>query len=217
MCRSLLHTVRVQTRTHSGEAKKEPLMRDYVEFHPKKRSEWRAWLRGNHSKSPGIWLVYFKKESGKPRVTYDEAVKEALCFGWIDSLARTLDAQRSKLLFTPRKPKSGWSKINKQRIEELVRELRMTRAGLDRIEAARRDGSWTRLDATENLRMPADLEQALRAKPAAKRNLAAFPPSARKGIYWYIESAKRAPTRANRVQKVVRMAAKNLRAGYDKE
>ncbi len=192
-------------------------MRDYEEFHPENRSEWRAWLRGNHSKSPGIWLVYFKKESGKQRVTYDEAVREALCFGWIDSHPRKLDGQRAKLLFTPRKPKSGWSKINKQRIEELVRERKMTRAGLDRIEAARLDGSWTKLDAIESLQMPPELERALRLKPAARTNFAAFPPSARKGIYWYIESAKRPESRANRVEKVIRMAAKNLRAGYDKE
>lgn len=192
-------------------------MRDYEEFHPENRSEWRAWLRGNHSKSPGIWLVYFKKESGKQRVSYDEAVREALCFGWIDSHPRKLDGRRAKLLFTPRKPKSGWSKLNKQRIEELVRERKMTRAGLDRIEAARLDGSWTKLDAIESLQMPSELERALRLKPAAGKNFAAFPPSARKGIYWYIESAKRPETRANRVEKVIRMAAKNLRAGYDKE
>jgi len=107
---------------------------------------------------------YFKKDSGKPRVTYDEATEEALCFGWIDSVARKLDEQRSKLLFTPRKPKSGWSKLNKTRI-----------------------------------------------------NFEAFPPSVKKGIYSLIESAKRAETRAGRIDRVVRMAALNLRAGHDKE
>jgi uncharacterized protein YdeI (YjbR/CyaY-like superfamily) len=93
---------------------------EFQDFHPLDRQEWRDWLAENHAESAGVWFVYFKKQAGKPRVTYDEVVEEALCFGWIDSLPRKINDERSKLLFTPRKPKSVWSKLNKTRIEKLI-------------------------------------------------------------------------------------------------
>jgi uncharacterized protein YdeI (YjbR/CyaY-like superfamily) len=110
------------------------------------RKAWREWLSQNHCTSPGIWLVYYKVKSGEPSVQYSEAVKEALRFGWIDSKVKSLDEDRYKQIFTPRKPKSVWSKLNKQYLEELVQEGLMTDAGLQKISAAKQDGSWIALD-----------------------------------------------------------------------
>lgn len=187
------------------------------DFHPLSRREWREWLAENHDKSAGVWFVYFKKQAGKPRVSYTEAVEEALCFGWIDSLPRKLDDERSKLLFTPRKRKSVWSKLNKERIEKLIKNGLMTETGLAKIEAAKKDGSWNTLDASDNLEIPTDLAKEFRANKAAAENFEAFPASVKRGILYWITSAKRDETRKNRVEKTVRMAAKNKRAGFDSE
>ena len=116
---------------------------EFSDFHPLTRKEWRDWLAKNHAKYAGIWFVYYKKQTGKPRVSYDEAVEEALCFGWIDSLPRKIDEKRSKLLFTPRKPKSVWSKLNKTRIERLIENGLMTEVGLAKIEATKGTGLGT--------------------------------------------------------------------------
>ena len=97
-------------------------MPDYRSTHPKTREAWRQWLQKNHASSPGIWLIYYKTDSGKRKLSYAEAVEEALCFGWIDSLPRKLDEQRAMLKFTPRKPKSAWSQLNKTRIKRLIEE-----------------------------------------------------------------------------------------------
>jgi uncharacterized protein YdeI (YjbR/CyaY-like superfamily) len=182
--------------------------------HPKTRAEWRAWLEEHHAVSPGVWFVYYKKGTGKPRVSYDEAVEEALCFGWIDSVQRALDAERTMLKFSPRKPKSGWSKLNKGRVGRLVRLGLMTSAGLAAIKAAKRDGSWNALDAVERLTMPPDLEAALASNPVAARNFDRFPPSSKKIILGWIASAKRPETRTKRVDETVRQAAKNLKANH---
>jgi uncharacterized protein YdeI (YjbR/CyaY-like superfamily) len=183
-------------------------------YHPKTRAEWRAWLEKNHATSPGVWLVYYKKESGWARVSYDDAVEEALCFGWIDNVARALDAERSMLRFSPRKPKSAWSKLNKGRVGRLIRVGLMTPAGLAKINAAKRDGSWSALDVVERLVVPPDLKTALAADPDAARNFDRFPPSSKKIILGWIASAKRPETRAKRVAETARQAAKNLKANH---
>lgn len=181
------------------------------------RQQWRAWLKENHAKSAGIWFVYFKKQTGKPRVTYDEAVEEALCFGWIDSVPRKFDENRSKLLFTMRKPKSVWSKLNKARIEILIEKGLMTEIGLAKIEAAKKDGSWNALDASDNLEIPIDLAKAFERNKAAKKNFDAFSDSVKRVILSWIFSAKRDETRAARIGKTVEMATRNKRANFDKE
>lgn len=180
--------------------------------HPATRAEWRAWLERNHARPDGVWLVSYKKATGKPRVEYAEAVEEALCFGWIDSKAGTVDEERSILWMSPRKPGTGWSRLNKQRIERLMADGSMAPAGLAKIEAARRDGSWTALDSSEALEVPPDLEQALAAHPDAARHFAAFPPSTRKNILQWIASARRPETRAARVAETARLANENVRA-----
>jgi uncharacterized protein YdeI (YjbR/CyaY-like superfamily) len=183
-------------------------------YHPNTRADWRAWLEKHHATATGVWFVYYKKESGKTRVSYDDAVEEALCFGWIDSVQRVLDAKRTMLRFSPRKPKSAWSKLNKGRVGRLTRLGLLAPAGLAKIEAAKSDGSWHALDAIERLVMPPDLRAALTANPEAARNFAAFPPSSKKIILGWIATAKRPETRKKRVTETVRQAAKNLKANH---
>ena len=187
------------------------------DFHPLNRQQWRDWLAENYDKSAGIWFVYFKKAAGKPRISYDEAVEEALCFGWIDSVARKLDETRSKLLFTPRKPKSVWSKTNKERIARLIAENLITEIGLTKIEAAKKDGSWNALDASDNLEIPTDLAKEFKRNKIAAQNFTAFSESVRRGILFWVGNAKRDETRAARIEKTVTMAERNKRVNYDKD
>lgn len=180
--------------------------------HPLSRAEWRAWLEAHHTQSEGIWHIYYKKASGKPRVTYEESVEEALCFGWIDSVANKLDEERSMQRFAPRKPGSGWSRPNKERIERLLAAGLMMPAGLAKIEAAQQDGSWDKLDAVEALEIPTDLAAALAANPPAANYFEAFPRSVKWAILEWITNAKKPETRAKRIAETARLAAQNIRA-----
>lgn len=189
----------------------------YAQAQPASRAAWRQWLAAHHASSPGVWLVYFKKASGQPSLTYAEAVEEALCFGWIDSLPRKLDAERTQLLFTPRKPKSGWSKVNKERLLRLEKAGLLQPAGLAAIAVAKQNGAWESLDAAEAGDVPEDLATALAADEAAQRHFAAFSLSARKLILTWVLGAKRPETRARRVTETVRLAALNKRANFDRE
>lgn len=186
----------------------------YETFYAKDRQEWRDWLAKHHATSLGIWLIYYKKESGKPRVDYADAVEEALCFGWVDSRPNILDDERYMQLFSPRRPKSPWSKLNKQRVEKLIEQGLMMPAGLEKIELAKQNGNWNTYDTIEELTIPADLQQALTANEAAKANLEAFSSSSKKNILWWIKSAKRPDTRAKRIEETVTLAAKNIKANH---
>jgi uncharacterized protein YdeI (YjbR/CyaY-like superfamily) len=179
------------------------------EFYFCDRQAWRDWLITNHQTSPGIWLVYYKVKSGKPSIRYSDAVKEALCFGWIDSKVNSLDTERYKQVFTPRKPKSVWSKLNKQYIEELIEQGLMTEAGLKKIEAAKQDGSWVTLDEIEALVIPLDLEAALATNEVAYQHFVSFSNSTKKNILAWIGSAKRSETRLKRIEQTVELAAQN--------
>lgn len=181
-------------------------------IHPLTCAEWRTWLEQHHTRTQGIWLISYKKGTGKPRFEYEEAVEEALCFGWIDSKPNKLDEERSLLWFAPRNPKTGWSKLNKERVERLIAQGRMMPAGLAKVETAKQDGSWTALDAIEALEIPPDLDQAFTAYRAAKQNFEAFPKSAKRGILEWIASAKKPETRAKRIQETAQLAAENIRA-----
>jgi len=178
-------------------------------FYAANRKEWREWLEKNHATSRGVWLIYYKQNSGKPRVAYEDAVEEALCFGWIDSRASTIDEERSMQFFSPRRPRSPWSRPNKQRVERLTEQGLMAPAGIAAIDRAKQNGSWSSLDAVEDLIVPPDLKEALGANPAAMRNFQAFSNSARKQILWWIESAKRPETRARRIEQAVSSAEEN--------
>lgn len=180
--------------------------------HPLSRAAWREWLMDNHRRTTGVWLVSFKKGTGKPRFDYDAAVEEALCFGWIDSKPGKLDAERTLLWFSPRKPGTGWSRPNKRRVEAMAAAGLMTEAGLHKVEQAKRDGSWSKLDAVEELQIPQDLADALGELPSASENFAAFPRSAKRGILEWIANAKTAQTRARRVAETALLAGRNERA-----
>jgi uncharacterized protein YdeI (YjbR/CyaY-like superfamily) len=180
--------------------------------HPLTAAEWRAWLVVNHTRAQGVWLISYKKASGKPAMTYEEAVEAALAFGWIDGKAKKLDAERTMLWVAPRKPGSGWSRPNKERVERLIADGCMTPAGLARIEAAKADGSWTLLDAVENLEVPLDLSAEFERYPDARANWEAFPRSAKRAILEWIVQAKRTETRAKRVEATARLAQDNVRA-----
>jgi uncharacterized protein YdeI (YjbR/CyaY-like superfamily) len=176
------------------------------------RQQWRTWLEQNHTRKDGIWLVTFKKHCGDRYLSNDDIVEEALCFGWIDSLPRKLDDDRTMLWLAPRQPGSNWSKVNKDRIEKMIATGLMAPAGLEKIEAARQDGSWNALDAIEALEIPPDLAAAFAELDAAQENFEAFPRSAKRGILEWIANAKRPETRAKRVQETARLAQDNIRA-----
>lgn len=183
------------------------------------RAEWRAWLEANHERQGSIWLLYPKKTakgSGFVDLDYDAIVEEALCVGWVDSVPRQRHDGYGMLRISPRKPGSAWSKVNKARITRLVKEGRMRPAGLAKVEAAKRDGSWTALDAVEALEMPDDLARALRRNAAARRHFDAFPRGVRKNVLTWIAAAKRPVTRAARIAETVRLAAENRRANQER-
>ena len=178
------------------------------------RAAWRRWLAAHCAGSPGIWLVFDKKSSRPERLAYGDAVEEALCHGWIDSLVRRIDDARYEQLFTPRKPTSTWSRVNKERVARLIELGLMAEAGLAAIERAKANGRWTSLDAVESLAVPEDLAAALARSKGAAANFAGFAPSARKGYLHWISQAVRPETRAQRIARVVQLAAANERTRH---
>ncbi|RYG02259.1 MAG: hypothetical protein EOO07_33215 [Chitinophagaceae bacterium] len=146
-----------------AEVKKQP-----EQICPSNRSEWRTWLMQNHATADSVSLIYYKKKSDKFSMSWSDAVDEALCFGWIDSTRRTLDEERFLQLFTKRKPRGTWSKINKDKIEVLINAGLMTKAGLAVINKAKENGSWNLLNEVEEMIMPSDLKLALEDEPNAK-------------------------------------------------
>ena len=175
-------------------------------------ADWRRWLEANHGRDGGVWLVSWKASTGRSRLTYEESVEEALSFGWIDSKGRTLDDERSMLWFSRRKAGSGWSRSNKERIIRLEGDGRMTAAGRALIDQAIADGSWTLLDAVEDLLVPDDLAGAFDGQPGSRLQWDAFPRSARRALLEWLVQAKRPETRARRVAEVAAKAARGERA-----
>jgi uncharacterized protein YdeI (YjbR/CyaY-like superfamily) len=181
-------------------------------IHPRTIAEWRDWLTRHHQDTDGVWLARWKKASGRIPLDYAQIVEEALCFGWIDGVTNTLDDGRQVQLLTPRRRGSGWSPSNKERVERLVADGRMTDAGMRVIEAAKADGSWSMQDAAEALIEPPELAAALDANPAARRHWDAFPRSPRRALIWWVMSAKRPETRQRRVTTIVDEASHGRRA-----
>ena len=184
-------------------------------YYAKDRKAWRKWLEKNHATSDGVWLIYDKKASGKKRLEYSDAVEEALCFGWIDSTLRPLDDERYMQRFTPRKPNSGWSALNKQRIEKMIDQDLMAKAGLEKIEEAKRKGAWEKLDHIEALKLPEDFEKALEKNKKAKTNFENFPQFTKKQFLYRINSARRPETRKERIMLLVKMAAANKKPSVE--
>jgi len=174
---------------------------------PRSRAAWRRWLQDHHADSEGVWLVIAKKGSGAPGPRYEEAVEEALCFGWIDSRVRPLDEARFQQWYCPRRPGSVWSALNKARVARLREAGLLAPAGLARIEGAVADGSWGILDRVDALEMPADLAAGLGAVPGAEAGFSALAASVRKPLLYWVLSAKRPQTRAGRIAAVVEAAA----------
>ena len=178
-------------------------------FCPKSRQEWREWLHDNHDKKQSIWLIYFKKKSNAATIIYSEAVDEALCFGWIDSKSKPLDEEKFMQFFSRRKEKSVWSKVNKEKIERLISERLMTKAGYEIIETAKQNGFWTILDEAEALIIPDDLEKAFEKKANAKQYFLCLSRSDKRNILQWLVLAKRQETRENRINEIVKLAEQN--------
>lgn len=185
---------------------------DAERVHPETTAEWWAWLEANAGTVDGVWLVSWRKAAGRPAMTYDEAVTEALAFGWVDSVPRKLDEERTMLWYAPRKPGSAWSRPNKERVARLEAEGRMASAGAVAVASAKADGSWSKLDDVEDLVVPPDLAEAFVAHPPAAEQWEAFPRSAKRGILEWIVQAKKPETRATRVAETAEKAARGERA-----
>jgi len=184
---------------------------EYPHITPRSRREWRAWLKKHHKTARGVWLVYAKKHTGLPSLLWQHGVEEALCFGWIDSLRRPVDDTYFKQLYTPRKPRSNWSAINKASAERLIAEGLMTAAGVTAIEVAKANGSWNVIDHVESFVVPADFKKALARNQAARAGFEALSPFVRKQFLYRLNSAKRPETRARRIAELIDAAATRRR------
>lgn len=180
-------------------------------FYAANREEWRQWLQQYHDKEQAVWLIYQKKNSGKPSVTWSEAVDEALCFGWVDSKKKTIDETSFMQFFCRRKPKGTWSKINKEKIVRLMAEGLITKAGLACIEAAKQNGSWELLDEVEELVIPADLQAAFAQQPESGTYFLILSKSVRKSMLQWLVLAKRPETRQKRIEELVAAAAQKIK------
>jgi uncharacterized protein YdeI (YjbR/CyaY-like superfamily) len=186
--------------------KKEP-----ETFCPASRKEWRKWLKENHQTKQSISLILYKKESGKPTLDWSEAVEEALCFGWIDSTRRPLDKERFLQFFSKRKPKGTWSKVNKEKVKQLIADGLMTKAGLESIETAKQNGAWTILDTVEELTIPKDLEKEFKAHPGSKKYFMSLSKSVKKMMLHWLVMAKRPETRQKRITEIAEQAGKGMK------
>jgi uncharacterized protein YdeI (YjbR/CyaY-like superfamily) len=180
--------------------------------HPADADEWRAWLEENHDRGAGVWLVTWKAHTGRPTVRYEQAVEQALCFGWVDSTNRTLDADRTMMWFAPRQRRSGWARSNKQRVDRLEAAGLMAPPGSAVIDAAKADGSWSMLDDVEDLIVPPDLAEAFDAHPGAREHWDAFTRSPRRAMLAWIAQARKPETRARRIAATAEKAALGERA-----
>lgn len=177
-------------------------------YYPQSREEWRQWLEENHQSESSIWLVYYTKKSNIPSISWREAVDEALCFGWIDSTRKKVDDSSSIQYFSKRKPKSIWSKINKEIVQSLIDNNRMTKAGFESIEIAKQNGSWIILDEVEELVIPDDLELAFTRYGDSKEYFLSLSKSKIKIVLSWIVLAKRAETRQKRIDEVAESMGK---------
>ncbi len=181
-------------------------------FYAKNRKEWRAWLAQHHRAAPEIWLVYYKKESGKPRIPYNHAVEEALCYGWIDSLLKPIDARRYAQRFSPRKPTSVLSAMNRERVRRLITAKRMTKAGLASISHVFDHKRDTKRKVSAKI--PADIVRVLKRDPAVWKNFQRFPESYKRiRIGWIVAARRRMAIFRQRLSYFIKMTAKNKRFG----
>jgi uncharacterized protein YdeI (YjbR/CyaY-like superfamily) len=180
-------------------------------FYPTCPADWRNWLETNHLSSQSVWLVFYNRHSDKKSITWSEAVDVALCFGWIDSKKIKIDEETSHQFFCKRKPNSTWSKINKEKIEQLHQNGLLTDAGYRSVEIAKLNGSWTILDEVEKLLIPEDLDHEFETRPNAKDYFLSLSKSVRKVILQWLVLAKRPETRQKRIAEIVELADQKLK------
>ncbi len=185
--------------------------KEIITFCPASRQSWREWLMENHHNEATVWLIYYKSKSGVPTLSWSDAVEEALCFGWIDSTRKTLDDEKFLQLFSKRKPRSTWSKVNKEKVERLIEEGLMTEAGLKCIAIAKENGSWDILNDVDALIIPNDLLEALNTQPEAMNYYEKLSKSDKKLILYRMVSAKREETRQKRIQQILDWAFKDIK------
>jgi uncharacterized protein YdeI (YjbR/CyaY-like superfamily) len=180
----------------------------------KTSAQWRRWLAKNHATRDEVWLVYFKKHTGRPTIDYGDSVDEALCYGWIDSILRRIDDDRYARKFTPRKDDSNWSPSNKKRVERLVAAGRMTRAGLRKVEYARKHGLWDAPDRPDiPTAVPDELARALKRNRKAAAFFEGLAPGYRRRFIAWVATAKRPETRDRRVRKSIELLARGEKLG----
>jgi len=172
----------------------------------KDREEWRDWLSQNHDKEAGVWLVFYKKETGQPTIKYGDSVEEALCFGWIDSIIKKIDDEKYVRKFTPRKPKSYWSELNKKRVEKMIKAGLMTLHGLNKIKAAKKSGLWDSTSRPQlSFEMDPEFAEALESHPKANSVFEKLPSSYKKQYLGWIETAKRPETKKKRILEAIQL------------
>lgn len=179
-------------------------------------TQLREWLSKHHKQASSIWLVKWKIDAGRPFISYDEIVDQLICYGWVDSLPRKLNAEQTMLRISPRNPKSNWSGVNKKRVARLVEVGLMEAAGMELIEQAKANGAWTFLDEVEQLIIPLDLAEALARYPRAAHYFDRFPRSSKRGILEWIKNAKQSITRTKRIEETATKAAQNRKANHPK-
>jgi uncharacterized protein YdeI (YjbR/CyaY-like superfamily) len=181
---------------------------------------WRSWLRKNHKTAKEIWLIYYKKDSGKPRIAYNDAVDEALCFGWIDSTVKAIDKDKFCQRYSPRRKGSPTSEMNKHRAIRMIKEGRMTKAGLEALHGTLGKGAKVhrgRIHHTEAFKVPSFVERVLKSEGAAWKNFQKFPlPYKRIRVGW-ITGTSRKDTRKTRLNYFVKMTSQNKRFGMIQE
>ncbi len=178
-------------------------------FYVNTKEEWRQWLEENHHIEQSVWLICNTRKSNLPIVHWTELVDEALCFGWIDSTRKTIDEGSFMQLFSRRKPKSTWSKINKDKVQKLIENNLMTKAGFETISIAKENGSWSILDSVEELEIPEDLNEAFKIHEGSEIYFLSLSKSIKKMLLQWIVLAKRPETRKNRIDEIARQAALN--------
>lgn len=186
-------------------------MDDIEEYCPSDKQDWRKWLELNHKKKEAVWLIFYKKTSSNFNLSWSDSVDEALCFGWIDSVKKTIDSEKYRQYFSKRKANSTWSKINKDKVDYLKSENLMQEAGYKIIEIAKKNGSWSNLDEVEALVIPEDLKKEFNKRVGSLEYYESLSKSVKKILLAWVALAKRAETRQKRVIEIAENASKKLK------
>ena len=182
------------------------------EIYFKNDVEWKKWLSQNYSSSNGVYLIFYKVENEEPSMRWEEAVKVALCYGWIDSTVKSLGNGKRRQYFCPRNPKSVWSALNKKYIKELTAKNLMHKSGIDIIKIGKQNGSWTALDDVEKGIIPEDLQLGFNKNKIAFNNYKNFAPSYRKSYLYWLHQAKRETTRQKRITEIINFCEANIKS-----